>query len=435
MVVALALIAVTTGGVFWFIRWQGRQAEFRRRVDALQQLVAGGKRTEAAALLAEYKAKSPDTFNAPEIQALAGELGVLEQRERDRIAARERTLASIQAAIDEGTWPRLEFAMPEIAEAEKLCTTDVERREVQDLLARLRSGIRQHQDAKNAEFQKLLGELGGRVARVSGSDRTTLAALRSEAENLSNMPRVAPELRRQTQPLIERLSTLAKGQSAREQEEQALALVTGSIGNLGNYVAALDGYAKSFPQTARAAAFTRVVPDEQPLWNAVEPWNRVVARWSQQDYRKLRPEEAKALLMEMDAAAMTHGAFPAAAQLQAVRPYLEAVQRRVNDAGERVHKELLAVLEDPRVKDLAMLTTVEKKRYYFAETDQQAAAARLDQRGPVVRHLLQGPAAAGDQAHIAADDPDRQPATRTDVRLGQPAAADLRAGPAAACCA
>ena len=368
VIVALALIAVSTGGVFWYIRAQGRAAEFRRRVDALQQLVAGGKRSEAAALLAEFKAKAPETYSSPEIQTLAGELEFLERKERDRIAARERTLASIQAAIDEGSWQRLELAMPEIAEAEKLCATDVERREVQDLLARLREGIRTHQDAKNAEFQQLLGELGGKVARVSAADRTTQAALKAEAENLSNMPRVSPELRRHVQPLIERLATIAKGLSAREMEEQALALVTGSVGNLGNYVAALDGYAKSFPQTARAAAFTRVVPEEQPLWTAVEPWNRAVARWSQQDFRKIKPEEAKALLMDLDATAQMHGAFPAAAQLQAARPYLEAVQRRVNDAGERVHKDLLAVLEDPRVKDLAMLGTIERKRYYFAET-------------------------------------------------------------------
>src|SRR5262245_26648828 len=100
VIVALALIAVSTGGVFWYIRWQARLAEFHRRVGALAQLVADGKRTEAAALLAEFNAKAPDTFNSPEVQTLAGELNVLEQRERDRIAARERTLASIQAAID-----------------------------------------------------------------------------------------------------------------------------------------------------------------------------------------------------------------------------------------------------------------------------------------------------------------------------------------------
>ncbi len=375
VVVTLAMLAVATGGIFWYIRASGQVAEFRRRVTALEQLVDAGKRTEAAALLARFKAKAPQTYSAPEIQTLAGKLQVLEQKERDRVAARERTISTIQAAIDEDVWQRLEQAMPEIAAAEKLCATEVERREVQDLLTALRAGIRKHQQASDDAFTKELRELAAKVDRASGADRTTIAQLKAEAANLSTRARVSPDLRRQAQPLIARLDTLATTDDARRREELALQQLRESIGNVGGYVAALDNYAKGFPQTARAAAFARASADEQALWAAVEPWNRLAAKWSQTDFRRLTPADAKLLVTELDATVQTHGAFPAAARLQSLLPYLEAIQRRVNDAGERVHKELLVVLEDPRVKDLAMLYTIgssaDKKRFYFSETTEK----------------------------------------------------------------
>jgi hypothetical protein len=72
------------------------------------------------------------------------------------------------------------------------------------------------------------------------------------------------------------------------------------------------------------------------------------------------------MAMELDAAVQAHGAFPSTAGVQSLIPYLEAVQRRLNDAGERVHKDLISMLDDARVRDFAMLLTFDNKRYYFA---------------------------------------------------------------------
>ncbi len=362
---SLVFIGCAAAGVYWYIGVRTRAAEFARQVEGLRQLVEEQKVPAADEYLTDLQAKAPANYESPEIQKLAADLQILKDKEQDRLVARERTLAAIQAALEDNGWNRLELALLDVDQAAKLCLGDVEQREVQDLEGQVRAAIRKHQDAKDQEFVTELRAISDAVTAASPSNIALIAQLKSRALSLQKMVRVSTELTRQAEPLVIKLDSMATTDAARRQELAALDKIDQVVGQTGPYVQALQDYAKQFPGSARSAIFTKLAQDEAPLWNGVEKWNALLANWSEIDFRRVSPARAKELLAEADGVLQTFGDFPAAPAIKELQPYLEAVTKRVDDAGERSHKAMYARLDDRRVSAVDMMITTEGKRYYF----------------------------------------------------------------------
>ena len=362
---SVLFIGISAAGVFWYIGVRNRAEEFARQVDGLRQLVEEEKVPAADEYLADLKEKAPAAFESPEVQKLAADLQILKDKEQQRRTARERTIAAIQSALEDNGWNRLELALVDVGEAQKLCLGDVEQREVLDLESQLRSAIRKHQEAKDQEFTVALREIADAVADVKASDASAVAQLKSRAQILQKTVRVSTELIRQVEPLILKLDSLATTDAARRQELAALDKIDQSVGQIGPYIQALQDYAKGFPGSARSAFFTKVIQDEAPLWSGVEKWNSLLANWSEIDFRRVSPDRAKELLAEADGVLQTYGDFPAAPAIKELLPYLAAVTKRIDDAGERTHKGMYARVDDRRVSAVDMVITTDGKRYYF----------------------------------------------------------------------
>jgi hypothetical protein len=364
---SLACLGVVAWGVSWFIGYRNNQLEIARHVAALQQLVTDQKLNEAEQFLIALQQKAPAAAETPEIKKLAADLTALQSKEGGRVQAREGALAAIRGAVDEDDWGKLELAMHDITAAEKLCATDVERREVQDLLTQIRSAVRKHQDAKDEAFVVELRDLAAGVQEVSASDLTRIGELKLQAEGMQNQARVSSELKRQVVPLLARLETLRSSDESRRKEQLALQQVREAAGNLRTYESALASYAKEFAGTARSKYFANVVQNDLPLLPTIDVWNRIVGQWSATDFRKVAPARARELLDELTAAVEKNGEHPAAAELKALEPFLEAVTRRIDETGNRTHKNLLKVLSDQRISGVEMLKTTDGLRYYFDE--------------------------------------------------------------------
>jgi hypothetical protein len=369
--VSLACLGLFAWGVSWFIGYRNHQLEIARHQAALQQLVTDQKLNEAAQFLAALVEKAPAAAETPEIKKLAADLAVLQGKENERVQAREGALAALRGAIDADEWSMLDIAMHDITAAEKLCVTDVEKREVQDLLTQIRAALRKHQDAKDESFVAELRQLATDVQEVSATDITRIGELKLQAEAMQNQARVSTELKRQVAPLIARLDSQRMSVEQRKKEQQALQQIREAAGNPQGYAAALESYAKEFPGTAKSKYFTGVVQNELPLLATLDVWNRIIAKWSSTDFRKVSPSRARELLDELAAALQNSGDHPATAELKLLEPYLEAVTRRVDDSGNRTHKELLKVLSDQRISGVEMVKTKDGLRYYFNEAPRE----------------------------------------------------------------
>ena len=365
VVVSLAFLGLVAWGVIWLIGYRNADQEYRRQVAALEQLITEQKLNEADQYLATLREKAPASADAPEIKKLTADLAVLQGKENERLQAREGALTAIRTAIEEDDWNKLELAMHDIGDAEKLCASDVERREVQDLLSEVRAGVRKHQDAKDEAFVEELRALAAAVQAASPTDIANISQLKLQAETMQNQARVSTELKRQVQPLVARLDALRTSDEDRKREQQALAQIRDSAGGAAGYAAALEHYAREFPGTSRAKVFSNILQNELPLLPPIEGWNRIVAKWSATDFRKLTPVRAKEYLAELGKATDEWGGHPAAADLKSLEPYLEAITRRADDAGNRTHKEMLKGLGDQRISGVEMVKTTDGLRYYF----------------------------------------------------------------------
>lgn len=362
---SVLFIACSAGLVFWYIGVRNRAEEFARQVEGLRQLVEEQKVPAADEYLADLKAKSPAAYDSPEIQKLTADLQILKDKEQNRLVARERIIAAIQSALQDNNWDRLLQGLTDVDEALKLCLGEVEPLEVVELQGKIRAAIRKHQEDKDKEFTTELRSLADAVAGVSPSDAPAISQLKSRAQSLQKMLRVSTDLTPRVEPLILKLDSLATTDGARRKELAALDKINQAVGQPGPYVQALQDYSKAFPGTARATIFAKVVQDEAPLWEGVEKWNALLAIWSELDFRRVDPAKAKELLAAADMVLQAYGDFPAAPAIKELQPFLEAVTKRVDDAGERTHKAMYARLDDPRVSVLGMVFTTEAKRLYF----------------------------------------------------------------------
>ena len=422
VVLGLAVILLAAGGVVWYVQAQKASQQFERDVAGLSQLVADQNLTEADKYLTELEQKAPATFASPEVRKLAGDLAALKQKEQTRLEAWERTIGSIRAALADGSLERLGTARgSEIKAANDLSANDVERREVRDLEDQLRVAIDKHQQQIDDKFADDLRALAKLVKEARGGDRTKIDELRAAAQVLKRQSRVNTALLSQVDPLLTLLDTKSRADAAMQAEQEARDRVVQAIGNVTAYGEALDVYAKAFANKARGAHFAKVLADDIPLLPATEVWNRALDKWSSRDFQTISPAEAASLLMELNALAQAHPGFPAERELKPLEPFLQAVQARADDAGNRIQREMLAVLEDARIKNVKVLLRKDGRRQYF-ERDPAADPLKSNQ---AVFHFFNEPSLQQTQRESVpvseitnraypASDLDTPPATKFD---------------------
>jgi hypothetical protein len=366
VVLGLTVILLAAGGVVWYVQAQKVSQQFARDVAGLAQLVESRNLTEADKYLKVLEEKAPATFASPEIRKLAADLAALKKKEQNRLEAWERTVGSMRAALEDGSLPRLETARgTEVKAASDLSASEVERREVRDLEDRLRVAIDKHQERIDNDFANELRALAEQVKKVTGGNRTRIAELRGEGEALKRRGRVNTALLRQVDPLLAMLDTKTRADATQQAEQEARGKVVQAIGNATAYGESLDAYVKAFSSNARGVHFAKVLTDDMPLLPATELWNRALDKWSSRDFQKISPAEASTLVMELNSLAQAHPGFPAERELRPLEPFLAAVQARVDDAGNRIQREMLAVLDDPRIKNVKVLLRRDGRRQYF----------------------------------------------------------------------
>src|SRR5205085_6593028 len=139
-----------------------------------------------------------------------------------------------------------------------------------------------------------------KIKALSEKDYASVPAFRRLLDELQKMPRITSPKKAQVPDLHAKLDSLKESYEHLQQRLRALARVKAAAGNLPNYVAALETYAQAYPETPEGKSFSKLAKNEMNLWRAVEPWNDLITKWSQTDFTKVTPEEAKNLVGELE---------------------------------------------------------------------------------------------------------------------------------------
>ena len=161
--------------------------------------------------------------------------------------------------------------------------------------------------------------------------------------------------------------------------DSALAEIDRSVGNVDNFKRVLEQFVGELSGSAQAVDFKNAAA-EAPLWKEVDVWNRFIDRWHKTDVARLDAVHAKQMLTACTDILRDHDGHPAALELRGRVPYLEAILRRTDDSGGKLHGPLNELFTDPLVAGLWMVETVDDKenvtRYYLVTPPPQASESQ-----------------------------------------------------------
>jgi len=184
---------------------------------------------------------------------------------------------------------------------------------------------------------------------------------------LAQPSRIPESLRNTTRSRIDKLKELRLDVKRNGNERKLAADIKSSLGNLEKYASSLAAYAKDFPEKGgRGEVFSKLMADEQKIWQSVEPWNQFVMKSGKLDFGKMSVKEFQAFADELKKMTEQHGAFPATDRLNQLLPYLVAAQGRGGNGANPIYTDFLTLLADKRIANVNMLIA-ENKRYYLSK--------------------------------------------------------------------
>lgn len=364
ILVSVVLVTVlAASGFTWAVVAHNRSRELKTHITSLQQLLQDKKLKEAVDYRRDLEQKAPRVVQDPAIQKLFKDLEAAIRADQQRRSRFDQGLADARRYGE--TWEGYGNAVTAIRDAEPLCVNDSERQELEEVRRQVEARRQELQRGLDEKFVADFNAFRQRLDEADATDLTKIEQLRADGEVLAKRPFVSSVLRNQVQPLLERLKKLYDTELAGRTESGLLTRITEAVGDRNRYLQAMQTYVSAFPTKARANEFKRVLETEAELWDGVDRWNRLLASWSQRDFRKVTPAEAAQLIADAEDLLQKHPGFPAETKVQEVVAFLNAVKQRLGDDGQPITTQLTADLQLPFMVDLCMLQTSDQKRYYF----------------------------------------------------------------------
>ncbi len=370
----VAAIVLIGSGIGYTLFSHAQAEQVAAHVSALKSLIEKAEFDEAQKHLDQLRASSPGIASHGEIQGLGVELAT---RMREEETRRENFARAIEAAETAGAG---QSDRKSLEDARRLAKFDSEKARVQTLESAIAAVDRQRQAQRDEGFLRRLNELKARLDAIDhkNPDKQALGEVRRGLANLiTESDGITAAVMDQNKSLQARIESLNETSRRLTEAETALAAIDRSVGDGDGFKQALEDFVGKFPESAQAMDFKRVA-NEVVLWKEVEAWDHLIRRWNKNDVTHLDSAQAKELLTACSEILIDHGSYPAAAELRRRLPHLEAIIRRADGNGQKLHSNVNELFTDPLVAGLWMVKTVDDKenviRYYLVSAPRRPAA-------------------------------------------------------------
>ena len=369
LVCVILLALLVAGAVTFGIIYHLHSQQVASHEANLKQLFQDGKLTEARDYLNELEQNDPGVFASPAIQQLQADVQAATTEEEERKGRFTQLLEGARdAGVENPTWASLPVATKKLDDAEALAASDSERVEVRKLRFQVQQSKLTMQQDVDDEFRRELDKLKEGFQKVEAApELQAVDQLIKDGRSLQQREYVSSLLMSNVEPLIERLGAMQDAMLEDLDEVGFLERITQTVGDEDAFQSELERYAKRFPGRSRAADFERVAKREIVLWKGIGRWDQLIGGRLQRDLTRLRPEDAQALATEIENLQEEYKFLPAPEGLEPVQLFLDAITKRVDEGGNRIHLRLNDVdgLNNPTVVDVSMVEVRGGKKYYF----------------------------------------------------------------------
>ncbi len=377
----IAAVLFTAVSIVWTIRDRQRRVDVAARSALVEGLIKDDKLSEAQAYLQKLRTEAPHVARSPQIERAAMRLADLQKKEAER---RRTFRAAIAKAEKAGAETPDQEALHAARRTGKAAEERAQLAELEDAIADVE---RQRQKQRDKAFAAELIKLGDDVDAFAQADTSDLQAsieagerLRTRVTALRKAPRVSSDVMAQLNPTDTRLTVLQDQVRARQRQIELFADITENVGTPSTYRAVLSRYVQEFPNDSRSTDFKLVLEHELVWLDGLAAWNDFNTKWTHADVGRLSSAAARKLAVEAQSLLRDLGEYPAAEELKARLPYLEAIGRRKGEDGAKLHNELETLLSDKSIANL-WLIQLDGIRYYLTQE------AKLDSEPVTVRYL------------------------------------------------
>jgi hypothetical protein len=344
-----------------------QEEQVASHASTLQSLIEQRQFDDAKQHLDQLMASAPALAADASIQQLGVELATRMREEQARLASFTSAIEAAEQAGDE------EPDRKSLEEARRLAMHDSEKARVLKLETAVAATDRRRQSERNANFVRRLNELKSRIDQLdrNAPDVKALGEIRQALASLvTGSSGVNRPVLEQSKVQQARIQSLYKTTERQQAVDAALAAINVGVGNVDKFKLSLEQFIQEFPESTAAVDFKRAI-GEAGLWKDVEVWNRFIDRWQTNDVSRLSATRAKEMLAASKDIVRDHGSHPVAAELLPRIAHLEAIVRRTNESGERLHALLIKLFTDSMVTGLWMIEAVDERgqltRYYLVD--------------------------------------------------------------------
>lgn len=277
MALALVGAAIAAAGL-----WTYRAREVADFREILQADLESGAYGQGVKRFEEASRERPYLAEDPGARQLHDSLTARLKEEEARAKRFEEYLAKVDSHLDAGGWDDVDSAQRTLVEAEKVALGDEEGALVARSRTKIASAYGSLRDQVNEEF----ASKGEPLRSLLGSiDQATPAQI-DEAliliENLSDMPRVSPEIRAAAQ--LDVSERRLRDRLDRIEEERRLAAAFDramtAVGEPLGYGSGLRAYLQLASEGPRTADFKKALQNDLPALSKVEAWNLAARGWN-----------------------------------------------------------------------------------------------------------------------------------------------------------
>jgi hypothetical protein len=358
----VGLVILAGSAIAGLIFMQKHFQEIAAAAEGLHRLTEEQRFEEATKFYEQLEASAPRIAASAEVQQRKGELEGAKGEEQERAVAFNESFAAAEAAgLERPNRAALE-------KSRELASTAEEKSRVSKLEVKIAETRRKAQQQRDTAFATDLDALNRRLVALETGEpdsdaNQSIQLLLDDLRLLSNRGLVSESVKQPVVALRTRVLAVQNDLGVRRQRAIAHRAITQALGNVPSYVESLKNFNTAFPATPQVEDFKQAI-EERHLWDGTLAWQELMASGQFSRLRNLTSEEASSLLSQGRALVALYDRHPARQLFQEREKFIESLVFRSGQEGQKLKGSLLALLQDPLVKNVYAILTKEGDRYY-----------------------------------------------------------------------
>jgi hypothetical protein len=336
-------ILLASGLLFYAIRNSIRSGDASRAATAVVDMLELGELDQAGAFLEELQKKDAGLLSYAAMVGARQSYDAARNKENDRALKFDKAIREAEQAPLARTEPKA------LESARSLARRETEKQAILRVVERRQAAILSERETHETTLRPRLDAISREVYRIGQRLEAVPLDEAQVSEGIAKSQRALTEIAPQVAVAGEELQSLARAlagklETARnrlgqiQRQARALEEITAAVAyspagvpiDLGPFASRLQEYLKTYPNEPRSVAI-KVTLNEQPLWTAVDAWNRLVADWkSHRD--GVPPQEARLRVKQCEQFLTQHPAFPGREGVTRFQKHAETIARRAPGA-------------------------------------------------------------------------------------------------------